>query len=186
MKCLLTFHFFLFFVTADAQNVLRGRILDQESKRAVPMATVSIYNVRDSALISYGLTTSEGDFILTDVPLSTPCRVIIFAAGHSLLRKNVQFFSSDNDELGHINLVRSKQTETPTNFEEPPVMVFSDSVVYTPSSFLMLPNTIRNSVLNLIPGLHLEKNGILTAGGEPIKRIRMDRASLGYFDLLQE
>lgn len=60
--------FFLSYANAqDILQVIKGRILDKESKQPLPLAGIMVY--KDSALVKTGLTDTAGYFRIPEVPL---------------------------------------------------------------------------------------------------------------------
>ena len=55
--------------TALGQGTLRGKLIDAASKAAVGLATVTVFKASDTAIITYRLSSPDGEFKVPGLPL---------------------------------------------------------------------------------------------------------------------
>jgi hypothetical protein len=56
---------------------LKGKITDSAHTKPLGFATVTVFKAADTAIITYRLSTPEGDFKVPGIPLDINCRVVI-------------------------------------------------------------------------------------------------------------
>src|SRR5687768_12966698 len=62
-------------------GLIKGTVLDSLTHRPLEAATISVLLDADSSLVNYALTTRKGEFTVTDIPLNTPCYLLISYSG---------------------------------------------------------------------------------------------------------
>ena len=55
--------------------------------------------------------------------------------------------------------------------QRPPMSVHQDTVEYNASSFATKPNALAEDLLKKMPGIQVDKNGVITAQGETVSRV---------------
>src|SRR5678815_4980683 len=87
-KTLLFIASFLFFcIVSWSQGTLKGKITDSATTKPLGFATVTVFKAADTAIITYRLSTPDGDFKVPGIPFDINCRVVISYSGYSIFRK---------------------------------------------------------------------------------------------------
>ncbi|HVG42476.1 MAG TPA: carboxypeptidase regulatory-like domain-containing protein, partial [Chitinophagaceae bacterium] len=73
--------------TLFAQGSIKGKIIDSAAKTPLALATVTVFKAADTALITYRLTTTDGEFKVPGLPLNLLSRVVISFSGYNVYRK---------------------------------------------------------------------------------------------------
>lgn len=177
---LLFFLFFFFFVTSVfSQNngILIGSVISKSTKKPIELATISIFLGSDTSLIDYRLSKAAGHFRVTNLPMNKKLNVIISAMGFEVFRQNI-LFSSDSliKDLGQIPLEFNyvDLDEVLVKSERPPIFVRNDTIEYNASSFKTLPAALLEDLLKKLPGINVDRNGVITINGNIVSKIYVD------------
>jgi hypothetical protein len=88
-----------------SQGTLKGKIVDSSTNKPLGFATVTVFKSADTAIITYRLSTPDGDFKIPGIPLDLNCRVVISYSGYSVYRKEFSVSSMQSTlEIGTIFL----------------------------------------------------------------------------------
>ncbi len=161
---------------AQRNGMIRGLAFDSISRQAVPAATITLLKKKDSALVSFTMTGSDGKFQLNNIA-DGEYRLLITHVNYHNYSRN--FTISDSNrvvELGNIFLfdkTKVLQGVTVTN-EAPPVTLINDTVQYNAGSFKTPPNASVEQLLKKLPGVQVQKDGSIKAQGENVKRVLVD------------
>lgn len=162
-----------------AQGTVRGKVVDSATQKSLALATVTIFKAADTALVTYRLSTPEGEFRVPGLPLRLPLRVVISFSGYDVFRKE---FTLENDtplELGNIALAPAalELDEVMVIAERPPVTVRKDTIEFNAASFKTLPTALVEDLLRKLPGVQVDRDGNITANGRRVNRIMVDGKS---------
>src|SRR5690348_8257779 len=61
---------------------IKGTVIDSLSRRPLQSTSIAVYLVSDSSLVNYALSDRKGEFTIADIPLNTPCTVVITNRGY--------------------------------------------------------------------------------------------------------
>jgi hypothetical protein len=163
-------------VAAQRNGSIKGVAFDTITKQAVPAATVTVMDKKDSSLISFTMTDNGGRFELRGIP-NGDYRLLIT---HVNYHNSNTFFTIDdnnkNKDLGNVTLndVAKVLGEVIVRNEEPPVTLVGDTVQYNAGSFKTVPNANVEQLLKKLPGVKVDKDGKVTAQGEKVSRVLVD------------
>ncbi|HEX7905320.1 MAG TPA: outer membrane beta-barrel protein [Chitinophagaceae bacterium] len=160
-----------------AQGTLKGKIIDSTSKHPMGLATVTVFKAVDTAIITYRLSTPEGEFKVPGIPLDLNCRVVISFSGYSVYRKEFMASSSQPTiDLGTIHMTTDAKSldEVLVIAERPPVVIKKDTIEFNASAFKTLPNALVEDLLKKLPGVMVDKDGNINVNGKPVNRILVD------------
>lgn len=128
-------------------------------------------------IISYRLSTPEGDFKVPGLPFDLNCRVVISFSGYGVYRK--EFIMSKDQpivDIGTIYLATDTKSldEVLVVAERPPVSFKRDILEFNASAFKTLPNALVEDLLKKLPGVMVDKDGNITVNGKPVNRMLVD------------
>ena len=169
--------FLLFSVTyVAAQGSIKGKVTDSSTKKVLALATVTVFKAADTALITYRLSTPDGEFKVPGLPLNVQNRVVISFSGYEVYRK--EFTLTDNNplDLGTIALAPATTSldEVLVIAERPPVTVRKDTIEFNAASFKTLPTALVEDMLKKLPGVQVDADGNITVNGKKVNRIMVD------------
>lgn len=158
-----------------AQGTIKGRLVDSASK-PLGLATVTVFRATDTALITYRLSTPEGDFKVPGIPLNLLTRVVISYTGYEAYRKEFTLAGDTPLDLGTITMIPSSKSleEVLVIAERPPVTVKRDTIEFNASAFRTLPTALVEDLLKKLPGVQVDAEGNITANGKKVNRIMVD------------
>ena len=179
MKKTVTLFFtaFLFSTLTWTQGTLKGKITDSASSKPLGFATITVFKALDTAIITYRLSTPDGDFKVPGLPLDLTCRVVISYSGYSVYRKEFAITASQNTlDIGTIPLSTDSKTldEVLVIAERPPVIIKKDTIEFNATAFKTLPNALVEDLLKKLPGVMVDKEGNIVVNGKPVNRILVD------------
>jgi hypothetical protein len=160
-----------------SQGTLKGKLVDTTSKSPLGYATVTVYRAVDTTIISYRLSTPDGDFKVPGLPLNLNCRVMITFSGYGVYRK--EFTLTANApvlDLGSIQMMTDAKSldEVLVISERPPVVMKKDTIEFNASAFKTLPNALVEDLLKKLPGVMVDREGNIQVNGKPVNRILVD------------
>jgi len=79
-----------------SQGTLKGKIADSVTNKPLGLATITVFKAADTTIITYRLSTPDGDFKVPGIPLDLNCRVVISYSGYSVFRKEFTITASQN------------------------------------------------------------------------------------------
>ncbi len=159
------------------QGILKGKIVDSSGSRPLGLATVTVFKAADTAIITYRLSTPEGEFKVPGIPLDINCRAVISYSGYSVYRKEFSISAAQSTlDIGTITLAPDAKSldEVLLIAERPPVVVKKDTIEFNASAFKTLPNALVEDLLKKLPGVMVDKEGNITVNGKPVNRILVD------------
>ncbi|MDF2190780.1 outer membrane beta-barrel protein [Paraflavitalea sp. CAU 1676] len=161
----------------DHYASLKGTVIDSASRQPVEAATVSVFLIADSSLVSYAITNKKGEFLLKTIPQARPCRVLVSYSGlHSYAQDFV--IAPETKEL-IINTVQLRKSyaameEVIVSAQRPPVMVKKDTLEFNAGSFKTPINGVVEDLLKQLPGVEVDAEGNITVNGKKVTKITVD------------
>ena len=168
---------FFFCSLSWSQGTLKGKITDSATAKPLGFATVTVFKASDTAIITYRLSTPDGDFRVPGIPLDVNCRVVISYSGYSIFRKEFIITAPQTTvDIGLIPLPTDAKTldEILVYAERPPVIMKKDTIEFNASAFKTLPNALVEDLLKKLPGVMVDKEGNIVVNGKPVNRILVD------------
>lgn len=162
--------------TAQKNGSVKGVAFDTISKQAVSAATVTVLERKDSSLVTFTMTGSEGRFELKGLA-NGEYRLLIT---HVNYHNSNKYFSiseaTKNTDLGNVVMNDKAKVleEVVLANEAPPVTLINDTIQYNAGSFKTQPNASVEQLLKKLPGVKVEKDGTIKAQGETVSRVLVD------------
>jgi hypothetical protein len=169
----------LFTTSLLAQNKgsIKGELKDSLTKQILPFATVTVFDAKDTSVVSYRLSDPSGKFLVPSIPFNLRCRVIISMQGHRTWRKEFEltkenplldlqtiFLVNDPKELDDVTVIA----------ERPPVVMRNDTLEFNANAFKTLPSALVEDLLKKLPGVEVDLDGNLTVKGKKVNRLLVD------------
>ena len=163
---------------ALAQNdgSVRGRLTDTAAHAAVPDATVTVLNSRDSSLAGFGRSAASGVFQVSRLARGA-YRLLVSHVGYRPVSRNFVVSDPVKDiDLGEIILSdNSSVLDSVTVHQEvPPVTIRHDTLEFNAASFRTRPEAVVEDLLKKLPGVQVDKDGNIKANGEQVKKVLVD------------
>src|ERR1700737_2417666 len=153
------------------KGILSGKLLDSTTKEGLKGATIILKDGTDSTRWRYGLSKEGGVFHISALSPGIHTLSISFQGYNP---KTVSFSiegSRSSLNLGNIYLpVYSNTLGAVVVSANSAVRVRKDTLDFNPSQFHTRPNADLGEVIGKMPGMVVDKNGNITAQGEPVQR----------------
>ncbi len=160
---------------AGWKGELRGIVCDTAHDSVLRLATVAIYNVKDSLLLAYRLTDAKGGFSFKDLPSGVPLRLVASYIGYADDQQKITLKLSDTVvDLGRISLkTRSNQLdEVIVSAAPPPVRMNGDTLEFNSKAFKLDSSAQVQDLIRILPGVTLwMADGSITVNGKPISQV---------------
>ncbi|HEY0677339.1 MAG TPA: outer membrane beta-barrel protein [Chitinophagaceae bacterium] len=169
--------FILLTCPAFTQGLLKGKITDSTNNQPLALATVTIFKASDTALITYRLSTPEGEFRVPGLPFNVECRVVISFSGYRVFRHTFTMSQGkETIDLDTIKLAPDSKSldEVMVIAERPPVSVRKDTIEFNASAFKTLPTALVEDLLKKLPGVQIDADGNIVVNGKRVNRILVD------------
>lgn len=166
-------------LSAFAQNkviTVSGRVVEEDTKEPVEMATVQLLHLPDSAQAAGITTQQKGNFTLPKVK-----------AGKYLLRVSYIGFITQNIPLQLTDKVPEKNmgtialqsdavmlAEAVITAEAPQVTVVEDTLMYNSSAYRTPEGAMLEELVKKLPGAEIDEDGNVKINGKEVKKIMVD------------
>jgi hypothetical protein len=176
-KRLLTLICFLAGFQSFGQEMkVTGTVMDSTGTQPLHQAMIMAVRVKDSVLLGFTRTASNGTFSLGGFPIDTFSMVISHPRFDD---KTIYIFGSKEDY--NINIQTLKMPAQSRELQE--VMIYAnknpiyykgDTLVYVADSFKVEEGAVVEDLLKKLPGLKIDKDGKITSQGQEIKKVLVD------------
>ena len=159
-------------ISAKISGTVKGSIIDSSGKQDLSEATVSITPLSsDSSDVQFGTTDRNGAFLFKNLSGGSYSLLITFE-GYVHIRRNFTI-SPENKNIDFKMFYMQRATEDMPEVivQRPPVTIRKDTVEYNAGSFATKPNALAEDLLKKMPGIQVDKNGVITAQGEKVTRV---------------
>lgn len=156
---------------------INGIIIDSVTSEPLSLATITLFNVTDTSVISYKLSDYKGEFKLTGLPLNVRSRLLVSYSGYAPLRMDVLLTEEASVlQLDSVVLHADPEAleEVIFTMERPPVLVKNDTIEFNANSFKTLPTALVEDLLKKLPGVDVDGEGNITVNGKRVNRILVD------------
>lgn len=163
-------------IASLGQVEVKGVVTAAHSNKPLSYATIAIYKI-DSTLISYRISTENGRFSVSGMPLQQPCFVVVSFSGYQSFSKQVLLpsqpgvFSLDTVRL---QLLSNTLAEVYVTGMPPPVVYKNDTIEFIASAFKTLPTALVEDLLRKLPGVTVDRSGTIFVEGKIVNRILVD------------
>src|SRR6478672_8339892 len=163
----------LFSIGINAQS-LKGRLFDPSNNRPLRRASVNLTSLKDSTQKFNIISDSSGRFEFKNLYTDSFALRISFV-GYADFTQIVGINNGTLD-LGTLFIPKSiKQLgEVVVVSKVPPVQQKGDTLEYNASQFKVNPDATAEDMVKKLPGVTVDKQGTVTAQGEPVRKVTID------------
>lgn len=166
-------------LTAIAQNkviTVSGRVVEEDTKEPVEMATVQLLHLPDSTQAAGITTQPKGTFKLPKVKAG---KYLLKVSYIGYITQNIPLQLSDKVPEKNVGTIELKPdavmlAEAVITAEAPPVTVKADTTEYNASAYRVAEGAMLEELVKKIPGAEVDKDGKITLNGKEIKKIMVD------------
>ncbi|WP_426474865.1 outer membrane beta-barrel protein [Chryseobacterium balustinum] len=168
----------LFFVVSNlllnAQKLsIDGKVLNFE-KKTIENVTVYLLKQKDSSIVNYTPTNSEGKFSLKTDELSESTILKIDAEKYITYSKSFDIIKQ-SVSLGEIELEKNSiQNIEEVTISASPVKIKKDTIEFNASAIKVRPDSKIEELLKQIPGVEISNEGKITVNGKEVDQIMIN------------
>lgn len=153
---------------------VKGRTVDSAQKKGLPYSTLSLIDAKDSSLVSINMADSSGSF---SIQMDNPGDFLLSAShtGFMPLWKRVQLRKGETLDLENLRL-RPVDTmvDITVTVRRPPVEIKDDVIEFNTEHFKTPPNALVEDMLKRMPGMTVDRNGMVRFNGKPVRRLMVN------------
>lgn len=157
------------------QSSLKGTITDTLNKQNLHNAVISVLRVKDSVLVKFTRTNTQGNFELKNLPGGHFILLVSYPAYADYVEK-IEIEAGKEKNLGQLPLItRAKLLEEVIVKQRiSAIRVKGDTTEYRADSFHVSPNADVQELLRKMPGIQVNSKGEITAQGEKVEKVLVD------------
>lgn len=154
---------------------IKGKIIDHESKKPLPYATVRFFQEADSTFIEGALTTDEGEYQL-ELPENTYYAIFEFIGYTTLTKSAIRINENTSKDLGSVALKPSAKLleEVVVQGEKSTMELTLDKKVFNVGKDLANAGGTATDILNNVPSVAVDSEGNISLRGSGNVRILID------------
>ncbi|MGL4293018.1 MAG: outer membrane beta-barrel protein, partial [Bacteroidales bacterium] len=158
------------------ESTITGAVIESETNQPLEQATVRLLSLPDSALVKGAVTTSGGRFSIS-VRKSGNFLVSVSFIGFQTWNKEIKLpapgatLSLGDIRIGENALLLS---EAIVQGKAPEVVLKEDTVEYNADSYKLPASSMVEDLIKKLPGVEMDADGNITAGGKTISKILVD------------
>ncbi|MFD2585174.1 outer membrane beta-barrel protein [Pedobacter vanadiisoli] len=173
---LAVFVFSALFLPALAQKAsIKGIVVDTVEKKNLANSSILLINNKDSILVKDVRAKANGEFELSGLKKGTYTLVITYPKMADYIR-DIQLSDSSRFNLGNIPM-DSKATllnEVVIKAQKQAISMKGDTITYQADSFAVKPHANLQDLLRRLPGIEVDKDGAIKAGGKDVNTLLVD------------
>ncbi|MEX0636235.1 MAG: carboxypeptidase regulatory-like domain-containing protein, partial [Ferruginibacter sp.] len=154
---------------------IKAVVTDNNEKKPVAGATVSLLLQKDSTLVKNVVTNKEGRFTLEGLAADSFI-VTINTVNFQQYSSFITLRDAQIKDLGNVGLnTKEKDLETVVIVSRsPPVVQKGDTSQFSASQFKVNPDATVEDLIKKMPSITVAKDGTVTAQGEQVRRVTID------------
>ena len=150
-----------------------GKIQDEDAG-PLTSATAVLLDPVDSTMISFGLSSADGDFLMRRVKPGAYL-LQVSHVGLKTLEKSITINGNEEQQdLGVLILEPAALDEVTVTADRIPMMINKDTIIYNAAAFKTQPNDAVEELLRRMPGIEVADDGSITAQGEEVESVLVD------------
>ena len=163
-----------FSATTYAQQGIKGRIVDKQSKEGILQATLQLLRT-DSTFVKGALSDEEGNFTM---PVDSAGTYIlkITSVGYTTIAKRLTLAEGKEADLGDVTMSGDAillKGITATGMASK-VVVKEDTFVYNSAAYRVPEGSVVEELVRKLPGAQVDDDGKITINGKQVKKILVD------------
>lgn len=161
-------------VHAQSSFIIKGNITDTVSDAKLKNATITLMRAKDSVLISFARSGEDGNFELKTTKEDSYILMVAFPSFADYV--DVVQVSKPLTNLGLIPMISKSHllNEFVLKQQIAAIKIKGDTTEYMADSFKVRENATVEELLKKLPGIQVNKDGVVTAQGEKVQKILVD------------
>jgi hypothetical protein len=157
-------------IYASAQTSITGVLTDGDEP--LPMADVMLHKMPDTAYIKGVSTDDNGNFSIKDVAKGTYMIKVSYIGYEDFSKKIYIDGVAKEFKMGNIVLKAGIMLKAASvTGKATAVTIKGDTVEYNPNAYKLQDNAVVEDLLKKLPGVQVDKDGSITAGGKEVSKV---------------
>jgi len=171
----LFFLLFSAFAVSQNANTVTGLLLDKADNEPIIAGSVEVLQGKDSVSITGTISDLEGRFTINKLSAGNYILKVTYL-GYLPFIKNITVKDDAPTRLGTLYLETNAilLQEMVVEGKRPEIVVKNDTIEYDAGSYKVTENAAAEELLKKMPGIEVDKDGKITAGGKEVKKIMVD------------
>ena len=155
----------------SAQTSITGVLID-DSNDALPMANIMLHRMPDTVLVKGVASDENGNFTINDIAKGTYMIKISYIGYDDFSKKIAIDGTTKEFKLGNIVMKAGIMlTGASVIGKATAVTIKGDTVEYNPNAYKLQDNAVIEDLLKKLPGVQVDKDGTITAGGKEVTKV---------------
>ncbi len=156
--------------------LVHGTIIESLDKYPLPQATIKIMALPDSTFIKGTVSIDKGNFEIEVEPKADLLMCISYLGFDDFYQELQLSENVAKLDLGELEMSESTLLlgEAIVEGHAPEMVLKEDTVEFNADSYKLPPSSMVEDLIKKLPGVDIDADGNITAGGKPIKRILVD------------
>ncbi|MDR1554022.1 MAG: outer membrane beta-barrel protein [Prevotellaceae bacterium] len=169
-KILFSLTILLFGICASAQTSITGVLTDGDEP--LVLADVMLHKMPDTAFLKGVSTDDNGNFTIKDVAKGTYMIKISYIGYEDFSKKIYIDGVTKEFKLGNVVLQAGIMLRGASVVgKATAVTIKGDTVEYNPNAYKLQDNAVVEDLLKKLPGVQVDKDGSITAGGKEVSKV---------------
>lgn len=169
LTCMLSV--FLCSIATAQEFIIKGKVVDLETKAPLEATTIYAESIQDSTLITYSITDQKGVFELEGKTKLKEFNLFFSYNGYKTLKIKVT-----KKAVVDLNVIQlEEQFEelqgVQVSGERVPITIKKDTLEFNADSFKTRPDATVEDVLKKLPGVEVDSNGKITVNGKEVNQV---------------
>ncbi|RYG21704.1 MAG: hypothetical protein EOO07_01910 [Chitinophagaceae bacterium] len=163
------------FYSFAQQASLKGSVVDSVEKKKLQHSVIMLIRSADSILIKSVRANADGQFELLNLKKGLYSLRISYPKMADYVR-DIRLTDSSNFKLGAIHMESKANllNEVIIQAKKQAITLKADTITYQADSFAVKPNATVEDLLRRLPGIEVDKNGAIKAGGKEVNTLLVD------------
>jgi len=160
-----------------AQNVynIKGATVDTALKINLT-SSITVMDAKDSILYKFTRAANDGSFSITGLPAGRFIMLVTYPDYVDFVERFTLGQANKEYDWGNIKMSPKARLlqEVIIKSEVIPIKINGDTTNFNPKAYVIQPNDKVEDLLRQLPGIQIDKDGKITAQGEPVPKVLLD------------
>jgi hypothetical protein len=155
---------------------VRGLLTDSIERQPLDAANVVVVRARDSVYVSGAMSDGKGLFEIGRVPVGQYLLIVSYLGYETVFKPFSLTGTPRSVNLGGIGMKKRDMLleEVVVSAKFNPIIVKRDTIEFNTSAYRIQDSDVVEDLLKKLPGVEVEQDGTVTAGGQQISKVFVD------------